>query len=371
MPKVSGRAWALVALGLVAGAASLGAGAALWARSYLRTPAGGAAQTTLDVSRGATLRPVLDELARRQVLRHPSALYLLARWRHRTKVGVGRYEVSAEHSPAAILQMLNEGRVLMEDVTLAEGLNRWQVRKILVQAAWMTEAEFDGLCDDTAFLARHQVAGPSCEGYLFPDTYKFARGQSAASILERMFSAFKRQFHQVTAASGFGPLSLGEREFTTLAAIVEKETAAVGERARIACVFYNRLRARPPWKLQTDPTVIYAATLADKHFDGNLTRRHLHQLDSPYNTYRVEGLPPGPIANPGRAALAAVAQPALCKDYFFVSNNKGEHIFCPTLQCHAQAVDTWQVEYFRRRKARAAPAKPRHHHPRHPHHERP
>ena len=331
-----------------------------WARHVLETPLGPQEAPTLavlDVQRGDTLRPVLNELAGRGVLAHPRLLYAFARYRHLTRLHSGRYEIGSDLSPRAILKVLNDGKVLYEDVTLAEGLNRWTVRAALAQAEWMSPDAFDRWCDDPDFLAHNQIPGPTCEGYLFPDTYKFARGVPPQGIFQKMFSAYKEAYKSVVHAHGFGPLALNEREFVTLAAIVEKETGVAAERPRIACVFYNRLRARPQWRLETDPTVIYAATLADPNFTGNLTRKLLHGLDSPYNTYRIFGLPRGPIANPGRAAMEAVAQPLLCKDYFFVANNAGEHIFCPTLRCHAEAVQTWQVQYFRRRSvAPLAPA---------------
>jgi UPF0755 protein len=262
----------------------------------------------------------------------------------------GPYEVTATETPQGILSMLLEGRVMLESFTVAEGLNRWQVRDLLASAGWITAAEFDKLCGDAKFLADNHVPGPTCEGYLFPDTYKFARGVAPASVLQTMLAAYKRQYTEATAA-GHGPLGLSERELVTLASIVEKETGAPEERPHIACIFYNRLKAKPAWRMETDPTVIYAATLANPAFDGNITSHHLHELDSPYNTYRVHGLPPGPIANPGRAALAAVVTPSACADFFFVSSNNGQHIFCPTLDCHNKAVHKWQVEYFHSRRA--------------------
>jgi UPF0755 protein len=162
-----------------------------------------------------------------------------------------------------------------------------------------------------------------------------------------MFATFRRVnvevFKEVSA-----PLALDSQQRATLAAIVEKETGAPEERPRIACVFYNRLTAKTRWRLDTDPTVIYAAKLQDPSFDGNLTKEHLRKLDSPYNTYRILGLPPGPIASAGRAALEAVARPAACRDFFFVSMNNGRHEFCPTLACHNEAVQRWQKDYFQR-----------------------
>ena len=205
--------------------------------------------------------------------------------------------------------------------TLAEGLNRWQVRSVLVAGEWLEAAEFDGLCDNSAFLAAHHIPGPTCEGYLFPDTYKMVRGLPASTIFAAMLQRYGQEMSQLRQQHGgaMGPLNLSENALVTLASIVEKETGDPRERPRIACVFYNRLQAHPAWRLETDPTVIYAATLADAKFDGNLKRTHLRTLDSPYNTYRRFGLPPGPIANPGRSALEAVCTPSVCKDFFFVS----------------------------------------------------
>lgn len=329
----------------------LGAGTTAWiGKQYLDTPVGGPAKAVVTVKRGATLRPVLEDLAKAGVLTHPSWLYAYARLRRMGTVRSGNYEVPASDSPRLILDMLREGRVMLEAFTMAEGLNRWQVRNLLADAHWMTAEQFDTLCDNAQFLKENDIPGPSCEGYLYPETYKFARETAPAVILQTMFAAFKRQYADATLM-GKGPLNLDERHFATLASIVEKETGAAEERPHIACVFYNRLRGKPAWRLETDPTVIYAATLADPRFDGNLKFKTLHELDSPYNTYRVFGLPPGPIANPGRAALNAVAQPSNCADYFFVSTNNGQHVFCPTLDCHNKAVKKWQVDYFQAKRA--------------------
>jgi UPF0755 protein len=130
----------------------------------------------------------------------------------------------------------------------------------------------------------------------------------------------------------------------TLASIVEKETGQPDERPRISCVFHNRLRIHMP--LQTDPTVMYAAMLRTGHWSRNITKADL-LAPHPYNTYTTAGLPPGPIANPGAAALEAALRPSVCHDLYFVSRNDGTHVFCPDLACHAAAVRTWQVEYFK------------------------
>ncbi len=156
---------------------------------------------------------------------------------------------------------------------------------------------------------------------------------------------------QAATASRDPAVTLDPLQIVTLASIVEKETGAPDERPRIACLFYNRLRLGMP--LQTDPTVLYAMMMIRGKFVKNISRQDL-VTPHPYNTYTVHGLPPGPIASPGAAALQAVAHPAKCNDLYFVSRNDGTHVFCPTLQCHNAAVQKWQVDYWadQRRRAR-------------------
>jgi UPF0755 protein len=146
-------------------------------------------------------------------------------------------------------------------------------------------------------------------------------------------------------------VKLTQLQAMTLASIVEKETAAPEERPRISCVFHNRLRLG--MKLQTDPTVLYAMMLIRGRFVKNITSRDL-QTRNPYNTYTVTGLPPGPIASPGAAAIQAALDPIDCHDLYFVSRNNGSHVFCPDLKCHEAAVHHWQVEFFRRQQRQNA-----------------
>jgi UPF0755 protein len=144
-------------------------------------------------------------------------------------------------------------------------------------------------------------------------------------------------------------VTLDEGQAVILASIIEKETGRGDERQRISCVFHNRLAKG--MKLQTDPTVMYAAMLRKGgRWSNNITRKDL-AAPHPYNTYSVAGLPPGPIANPGEAALAAAISPTDCRDLYFVSRNDGSHVFCPDLRCHQAAVREWQVEFFRARRA--------------------
>ncbi len=331
---------------LLSGAIAAGGAWALL-QSYLDSPVGG--ESTILVEGGSTLRPVLNELASRGVLERPAWLYAHARLSGQTAIRTGEYRIAKDQTPRELLAMLMAGRVVTATFTIAEGLNRWQVRDLLAAESWIKPALFDRLCDDRAFLESHRIPGPTCDGYFFPETYTFARGVAGERIFAEVFRVYRRNFEEVTR-SGTGPLNFSEREFATLASIIEKETGDPIERPRIACLFYNRLKAKPVWRLQTDPTVIYAAHLEDPSFNGNIKRYHLREMKNPYNTYTNYGLPPGPIASPGRAAMEALVAPAECSDFFFVSMNNGRHVFCPTLACHEAAVQKWQIDYFRRRR---------------------
>ncbi|MBC7793883.1 MAG: endolytic transglycosylase MltG [Clostridia bacterium] len=337
---------ALLLLVVLAGAASALAYSKLVA--YVNGPVG-VAVDTFEVKHGASMLGVLNELQAAGVVKEPKWVYYWARFHKLPPLKAGPYEVTAKQTPLELLAMFAEGHVKTESFVIVEGLNRWQVRDLLAAAKWIAKADFDRLCDDQAFLAKLKVPGPSCDGYLFPETYRFARGVTSEQVLGTIFESWRANFTAATA-SGMGPRSFSPREFMTLASIVEKETGQSGDRPHVACVFYNRLAAKPQWTLATDPTVIYAATLLDPKFDGNIKSWHLHEMNSPYNTYRVPGLPPGPISSPGRAAMDAIANPLTCGDFFFVSKNNGQTVFCPTYECHNKAVQTFQVEYFKKKK---------------------
>jgi UPF0755 protein len=180
------------------------------------------------------------------------------------------------------------------------------------------------------------------EGYLFPDTYSLPRGSDAIHVVRAMVDRFQHvataELRQAAAARGFTV-----RQLVTLASIVEKETAKPDERPLVAAVYANRLKMG--MGLQCDPTVIYALLRAGR-YTGNLRRDDL-QFDSPYNTYRYPGLPPGPIAAPGKGSLEAAAAPAAVDYVYFVSRNDGTHEFAHTLDEHNRNVQRWQVQYFR------------------------
>ncbi len=305
--------------------------------------------TTYHVARGATLRGVVEKFASNGWIEEPLWTYRALRLDGRGELRTGTYRIEPARTLISLIDDLEKGRVVTETLTIVEGSNRWQIRAQLEREQWMDGATFDALCDDQEFIASLKIPGPNCEGFIFPETYQFARGIGPKFLLTTLLNAWRSAMDNVVGG-GRGPMNLNDLEFTTLASIVEKETGAPKERPRIACVFYNRMKESPPWRLETDPTVIYAATLADPNFDGNIKRSHLRTFDHPYNTYKRRGLPPGPIASPGLAALEAVRSPSQCGDFFFVSMNNGEHVFCPTYDCHKAAVQKWQIEFFRNKR---------------------
>jgi UPF0755 protein len=179
-------------------------------REYLSKPVGGYQSITISVESGDTLRPVLSQLEETKFLRHSDVLYLYARLTDSAAIRIGSYEFYPNQSPVAILQDLGRGRVVTESLTIVEGLNRWQIRDGLAKAGWIDAQEFDELCDDEAFLRTQKIPGPNCEGYLFPETYMFARGVSPKTLFETFFKSYKATFHRVVQGKN-GPMKLGER----------------------------------------------------------------------------------------------------------------------------------------------------------------
>lgn len=261
----------------------------------------------------------------------------------------GEYAFSPEQpqSPNQIVDRLLKGEVRTTRVTLAEGLRFDEQAGVLAQAGVVDEEEFKRLARDPDFVRELGISAPTVEGYLFPTTYLIPRHLDTRGVM-RLMVEHHRQAWQKAQESRQEWVKLTEHEAVTLASIIEKETGRADERRRISCVFHNRLKK--DMRLQTDPTVIYSVLLREGSFDGNIRRVHL-STPHPYNTYTVKGLPPGPIANAGLAALEAALNPLECEDLFFVSKNDGSHVFCPTLACHNRNVEIWQRQYFRNKRA--------------------
>lgn len=258
-----------------------------------------------------------------------------------SKLKIGEYELSSDQSTPEIFEALTRGRVQTHPVVIPEGLRATEIADRLAAAGLADRDRFLEVVFDPASPARYGVEGPSLEGYLFPDTYRFARGVPEGRIAQAMVAEFLRVYHDLVPDPSSSNLTM--REHTTLASIVEKETGAAHERPLIAAVFLNRMKRG--MRLETDPTVIYGI----KNFDGNIKRIHLRDGSNPYNTYKIKGLPPGPIASAGRDALRAILEPADTPYIFFVSRNDGTHIFAETYREHEANVDEFQRKRRRRR----------------------
>jgi len=321
----------LLFFALLGGAAALAVGVN-WALS----PALASAPPAIfDVQPGTSLGQVARDLESRGLIRSAIAFKWLARYRELDgALQVGEYEISAALAPSEILTRISEGRVVTYEVVIPEGLTAVQIAPRIEAAGLADAAAFLAFASDPASAGSLGVEGASLEGYLFPETYRLSRGLGVREVAKVLVDQFLRVWREIEPQAKSQELSM--LEVVTLASIVEKETAAPGERPLIASVFRNRLKRG--MRLETDPTVIYGIP----DFDGNLRRRDLENAANPYNTYQIPGLPPGPIANPGADALRAVVNPAESEYLFFVSRNDGTHVFSKTYAEHVRAVDQYQ-----------------------------
>jgi UPF0755 protein len=287
------------------------------------------------VESGSTLDSISFTLASAGVLSHPRLFFWTARLAGlERKLRSGDYEVYPSWKMPRLLDTLASGRSRLLSVTLPEGITMAEVASRL-EAAGITDGDaFLELCRDSAFLDSLGVSAATAEGFLFPETYLFASSSRPRDVIAAMVRQFWGVFDELRAANPGENLS--PFELVTLASIVEKETGLPEERPLVAAVFLNRL-ARGT-RLQSDPTVIYGM----KDFNGNLTRSNL-KTHTPYNTYVIKGLPPGPIANPGRGALWATMSPARVDYLYFVSKNDGSHQFSKSLKEHNRAVRQYQT----------------------------
>jgi len=309
----------------------------------------GAAPVPLEVPPGASAASIAQMLQEKGLVRHPFVFRLLVLLRGQGgALKAGTYELDGPLSLEQIADLIARGDVVRHEVTFPEGKVLEEMADI-VEAQGLSAAEFLAAARDPSLVRDLDPAATDLEGYLFPDTYDLPTGGDRSAVLvQRMVRRFRDVVDPLRA--DFSAQKLTLREVVTLASVVEKETGQAAERPRIAAVFTNRLDRKMP--LQTDPTVIYALRKAGR-WDGNIRRNDL-DIDSPYNTYRRPGLPPGPIASPGREALLAALHPADTKDLYFVSRNDGSHHFSETLAEHARAVDRYQRS--RSGRARNAPA---------------
>lgn len=317
---------------------------------FAKTSFGNSTPVVVEVPPGTNPKGVATLLAKAGVVSDSDLLY---GWLRREKLGpklkAGEYEFVGPLTPPQVIDKLIRGEVKVYRFTIPEGL-RWEEILPLVAASdlKLDLQKLKELVGDKAFLKRAGVPAPQIEGFLFPDTYTFPKGVSEEQVLRKMIDSTLEAVKKAPRKPG---VDFDLLQTVTMASIIEKETGAVEERPRISCVFQNRLRnpkGETAGKLETDPTVIYAKMLRTGTYSKNITREDL-LTPHPYNTYKIKGLPPGPIASPGGAAITAALSPSDCPDFFFVSKNDGTHIFCPDHGCHEAAVKKWQVEFHHKK----------------------
>ena len=350
-------------LGLVVFLAVLAGGAFVFKtwrelRHFRDTPYGSGAEKVVEIPPGTSPHGVVRLLARAQVLADEEVAWRYLRWwkRDPRPLRAGEYAFTGPHPPDDVLERVYRDDVKTYRFTVPEGFRADEVAAVVERAGLGQSSELLALMRDPDLARELGVPFPTLEGYLFPDTYAFPRNTRPRAIVAAMVDRFHEAWKRAEGQRKPG-VALDPAQAVVLASIVEKETGRGDERARISCVFHNRLRLG--MKLQTDPTVMYATMLRQGgRWSNNISKKDLN-TPHPYNTYLNAGLPPGPIANPGEPALAAALAPAECRDLYFVSRNDGSHVFCPDLRCHAAAVQKWQVEYFRARRAARPAAPPR------------
>jgi UPF0755 protein len=326
---------------------------------YGDTPNGTASGTVaVEIPAGASAGDVAARLHTAGLIGNPAVFRLYAGQRGVAgRFKAGRYEIAAPATPKQILDALVKGAAdELVTVVIPEGKNLLEVVDLLAAAGVAGKAELAAKAMDPAFAAELGLPGNTLEGYLFPDTYRLRAHTPAARALIPLVRRHRQVFGELRAAHGKGvadlkrTLGFEDRELVVLASIVEKETGQAAERPRIAQVFINRLRFPTfvPKLLQTDPTIIYGCTVATTRspaclkWDGRIRRIQLDDRENPYNTYTHAGLPPGPISNPGRAALEAVMAPDGSPFLYFVARNDGTHHFSRTVAEHEAAVVKYQ-----------------------------
>jgi UPF0755 protein len=259
----------------------------------------------------------------------------------------GEYRFDAPMTALDVVDKIARGEVYTRMLTFREGLTVAEMAAVFEERGFGVAADFITASRNARLINDLDPTARDLEGYLFPETYALPRNTPAAEVVAQMVAGFKKAFDEGLRAAAAAE-GLTVRQAVTLASLVEKETASGDERPLVAAVYRNRMKIR--MGMQADPTVIYALQKAGK-YDGNLSKTDL-QFDSPYNTYRYAGLPPGPIASAGRASLEAAVKPAAVDYLYFVSRNDGTHVFATTLAEHNKNVFTWQVQFFRDKRAR-------------------
>lgn len=337
------RVLAGVAMAIVLAAGLLAQHLLEWWHAPLSVPAEG---ELVQVEAGSSLRELSNSLSERGVLRYPRLFNRIAALQGvDSRIRRGEYRVDPGTTPGALLALLQSSNTVRYQVTIPEGITLADALTIL-RAADGLDPVLAGPEDPR--LLGLLATGTNPEGWFLPETYQYQRGDTDLSVLARAHDLMRETLDEVWMRRQATLPYESRYDALIMASIIEKETGQPAERGQIAGVFVRRLNKR--MRLQTDPTVIYG--LGDG-FDGNLTRAHLRDEGNPYNTYRHHGLPPGPIALPGRASLQAALQPEEGAALYFVARGDGSHYFSITLEEHQEAVRRFQLQ--RRADYRSSP----------------
>jgi UPF0755 protein len=294
-----------------------------------------------EVKRGLRTATILQQLQRAGIVRDEYVpLVYMKLLRRGDSVKAGVYAFDKPMSAADVIEKLVRGDVISLVVTVREGLDRYAIGRLLEAEGFGRHQEWEKITADADWVRDLAPEATSLEGYLFPDTYKFNPGTSLSTVAKAMVDNFRKHF---SAELAYITTGLNVHQTVTLASIVETEARLPQERPVVASVYVNRINKR--MLLGADPTVIYALKKAGR-WDGNIRKADL-RIDSPYNSYRFPGLPPGPIANPGLASLRAAAAPATTPYLYFVARNDGSHVFSTTVAEHNRNVEKYQRQYFR------------------------
>ncbi len=294
-------------------------------------------KVTVEIKSGMNTGQIAELLESREIIRSKNTFIFLAKYRGKTEqLKAGVYELDRSETVSQILNSLLYGKIKLHRVTIPEGLTIRQTAELISKEGLSDAQSLKNAASDAELIKRFGIKGRDAEGYLMPETYRFPEGASAREIIAKMVATFFEKVEPLQRKYQPGA-ALEFKDVVTLASIIEKETASMEEYPLISAVFHNRLKKG--MRLQADPTVIYGLP----GFDGNLRKKDL-KYDSPYNTYRYGGLPPGPIASPGLAAIKAVYEPDNSDYLYFVAMNKdGRHYFSRTLTEHNRAVVKYQL----------------------------
>ena len=305
----------------------------------------------VDIEPGDSSQVIAERLAAVGVVRDVWT-FRLAVWQSglARDLQAGEYHFADPITSMQVVDKIARGQVYLRAITFPEGLTIAEMADIFDGSEFGTGDEFRREAQRAELIRDLDPEATTLEGYLFPETYLLPRDATAVDLVEAMVAQFRRGLTETLRAEAVRQ-DRSVRDVVTLASLIQKETGSANEHQLVSAVYTNRLRIG--MALQCDPTVIYALEL-DGLYDGNLTRENLRH-DSPYNTYRYPGLPPGPIAAPGLGALEAALDPADVPYLYFVSRNDGSHEFANTLREHNRNVQRYQVEYFRARRRQQAP----------------